>query len=279
LEKVVITGGTGLIGQALIPVFQSAGYEAVAVRRPYKPEALEGASAIINLAGENLSSGWWTAGKKRRITASRVETLAALLELTRMTPGAVKTVISASAIGYYGSNTSEYIYTEEDPAGSDFLSQVCRDWEQAAGSFEQLGVRVAKIRIGVVLSENGGALPKLMMPLKFGISVPIASGKQWMPWIHIDDLARIFLHVLQHENLTGPFNAVSPEPVTNRDFMKQLARKNHRLFIPVGIPGIFLKIGLGEMAVVTLEGSRVSAEKIIQSGFEFQYPSLESALA
>ena len=191
-----------------------------------------------------------------------------------MSPETISTTISASAIGYYGSTTSGRIYNEDDPSGDDFLAGVCREWESAADSFEPLGIRVAKVRIGVVFSEKGGALPKLMMPLKFGVSVPLGSGNQWIPWIDIDDLARVFLHLLQHPGLSGPFNAVAPNPVTNRQLMKQLAVQKHRLFIPIGVPAFLLKAMLGEMAVVTLEGSRVSVQKLIRSGFEFKNPEL-----
>ena len=274
MEKIVITGGTGLIGKALIPVLKAAGYDAVALRRPYASDALIGARAIINLAGENLSAGRWTAARKRRIINSRVSTLDTLRALLPDCNKTIRTIISASAIGYYGSTTSDHIYTEEDPSGTGFLAEVCREWESAADSFEQLGIRVAKVRIGVVLSEKGGALPKLMMPLKFGISIPLGSGSQWLPWIDIDDLVRIFLHLLQHDNLSGPFNAVSSFPVTYRQLMKHLAIQRHRLFIPIGVPAFLLKALLGEMALVTIKGSRVSAEKLIRSGFVFQYPEL-----
>jgi uncharacterized protein (TIGR01777 family) len=271
MEKIVIAGGSGLIGQALIPLLTAAGYNAVALRRPYTADALFGATAIINLAGENLSAGRWTAKRKSNIIRSRVDSLDTLRGLLPDFNNTVRTLISASAVGYYGSVTSDHVYTESDPPGDDFLAEVCREWESAADSFETMGIRVAKVRIGVVLSEKGGALPRLMMPLKFGVSVPLGSGNQWLPWIQIDDLVRVFLHLLQHTGLSGPFNAVAPNLMTNRQFMKQLAIKEHRLFIPIGVPAILLKAMLGEMAVVTLEGSGISADKLIQSGFVFNY--------
>lgn len=271
MEKVVVAGGSGLVGQALIPVLKAAGYDAVALHRPYSAESLDGAATIINLAGENLSAGRWTSKRKQSITDSRVNSLNTLRELLLNGPNSVKTLISASASGYYGTVTSDQIFSENDPAGDDFLAGVCRKWESAADSFDALGIRVVKVRTGVVLSEKGGALPKLSMPLKFGVSVPLGSGKQWIPWIHIDDLAKIFLYLLQHENITGPVNAVAPNPVTNFSLMKQLAQQRHRLFIPIGVPAFLLKAILGEMALVTLEGSRISPEKLIGSGFEFQH--------
>lgn len=276
MGKIAVTGGTGLVGQALIPVLQSAGYDAFALRRPYAGDSLKGVTAIINLAGENLSAGRWTTGRKKKITDSRLNTLNTLKELISSGPQTIRTLISASASGYYGTLTSEHIYTETDPPGTDFLAGVCREWEAAADSFEPMGIRVAKVRTGVVLSEKGGALPKMMMPLKFGVSVPLGSGRQWLPWIHIDDLTGIFLHLLRQEALSGPFNAAAPDPLTNSQLMKQLAHKKHRLYIPVGVPAFLLKAIVGEMALITLEGSRISPEKLILSGFQFRYPTLES---
>ncbi len=270
MEKIVITGGSGLIGQALIPVLKAAGHEAVALRRPFAPAALAGATVIINLAGENLASGRWTNARKKRIIDSRVDTLRTLHELTKSGGSEVKTLISASAIGYYGSTTSDRIYTEQDPPGTDFLANVCRKWEAAALEFESSGIRVALVRIGVVFSDQGGALPKLMMPLKFGVSVPLGNGRQWIPWIKINDLARIFLHLVDHPELSGPFNAVAPNPMTNRELMLQLAKRKRRIFIPIGVPGFLLRLLLGEMAVVTLEGSRVSCKRLVDSGFHFE---------
>ena len=275
MENILISGGSGLVGKALIPVLRSAGHQAVAIGRPYTLDSLDGATTIINLAGENLSARRWTLKQKRKIIASRVNTLNSLRELLLNGPHTVKTLISASAVGYYGSNTSYQIFKEDDPPGTDFLSTVCRKWESAADSFQDLGIRVVKVRIGVVLSEKGGALPKMMMPLKFGISVPLGSGHQWIPWIYLDDLVRVFLYLSDHQELAGAFNAVAPNQVTNSQFMKHLAIQNHRLFIPIGVPARLLRALLGEMAVITLQGSRVSPIKLLASGFQFQSPDLQ----
>lgn len=273
MKKIAITGASGLVGQELIPALKAAGYDPIALRRPYSRDSLAGVTAIINLAGENLSAGRWTMERKRRITDSRVNTLNTLREILQSGPHIVNTMISASAAGYYGTTTSDHIYTEEDLPGDDFLAGVCRKWETAADSFQPFGIRVAKVRIGVVFSDKGGALPKLTMPLKFGISVPLGSGNQWLPWIHIDDLVRVFLYLLQHDELSGPFNAAAPNPVTNKQLMKLLAKDHHRIFLPIGIPAFLLRLLLGEMASVTLEGSRISAEKLMGTGFEFRFPS------
>ncbi len=277
MSKTAITGGTGLVGQALIPVLKAAGYDAFAVSRPYSADSFHGVSAIINLAGENLSSGRWTTARKKSIIDSRVNTLNSIRKILKNSNHSINTLISASASGYYGTKTTDHVFTEEDASGDDFLAKVCREWEAAADSFESLGIRVVKVRIGVVFSEKGGALPKLMMPLKFGVSVPLGSGKQWLPWIHLDDLTGVFLHLLQNPGLTGAFNAVAPHPVTNRQLMKYLAKQKHRLFIPIGVPSFLLKLMLGEMAVVTLEGSEISAKKLIKSGFEFRMPDLTTS--
>lgn len=289
MSIVLIPGGSGLVGRALIPVLSGAGYQPLVLSRSgqkitgntpvsgYTAEALTGATAIINLAGENLAAGRWTAERKQQIIGSRVHTLTTLYNLLKDKPHSVKTLISASATGFYGTMTSDQVYVETDPPGRDFLAEVCVQWEEAARLFETLGIRVVTVRTGVVFSDRGGALPKLMLPLKFGVSLPLGSGNQWIPWISADDLAGIFLHLLQKENLSGVFNAVAPEPVTNRQLMNRLARKNHRLFVPVGIPAFLLKMALGEMSIVTLQGSRVSSEKIEQTGYKhlhsyFLYP-------
>ncbi len=274
MEKIAIAGGSGLVGQALIPVLRAAGHEAFALKRPYLPDDLKGVTVLINLAGENLSSGRWTPDRKRRIIDSRVNALDALREILASGPHSVKTLISASASGFYGNITSDKIYTETDPSGGDFLADVCRQWESAADRFVELGIRVAKVRIGVVFSEKGGALPKLMMPLKFGVSVPLGSGNQWLPWIHIDDLVGIFQHLAEHPELSGAFNAASPNPLTSRQLMKILAKQHHRLYIPVGVPSFMLKLALGEMSTVVLKGSRISPQKIMQCGFTFHHPSI-----
>jgi len=277
MQKIVIAGGSGLIGQFLLKILHAEGYDATTLQRPYSSTSLSGATTIINLAGESLSSGRWTPHKKKMILESRIGVLKSLREILQNNPNTVKTLISASAIGYYGSTTSDQIYQEDDPCGNDFLAAICSAWESAADTFEALGVRVVKIRIGIVLSKQGGALPKLMIPLKFGVSTPLGSGKQWMPWIHMDDLAGIFLYAIRHEDIKGPFNAVAPSHITNRGFMKGLADHYHRLFIPIGVPAFLMNALMGEMATITLEGSRISSEKIVSAGYNFKRPDLKDA--
>jgi len=277
-EKIVIAGGSGMIGQALLEMLHAAGRNAQALRRPYRAEDLKEATAIINLAGENLSAGRWTTRRKKLILDSRTQTLETLLKLNQEAGNPIKSLISTSASGYYGTTTTQHVFQEEDPPGTDFLAGVCRAWEESALRFQSAGTRVAIVRIGVVLTDRGGALPKMAMPLKFGLSVPLGSGKQWVPWIRLEDLCRIFIHLLDEPQLSGPFNAAAPEPVNNRELMKTLARNKRRLFLPIGVPPLFLKLMLGEMAVVTLQGSRLSASRIEASGFRFTYRNLPEAL-
>ncbi|MFO7617406.1 MAG: TIGR01777 family oxidoreductase [Bacteroidales bacterium] len=277
-EKIAIAGGSGLVGQALLGMLKSQGRNAVALKRPFRSADLAGVTAIINLAGENLSAGRWSASRKKLILESRTGTLQTLMRLANETGNQARTLISASASGYYGTITSEQIFKEDDPPGNDFLAGVCREWEEAALAFGAQGTRVALVRIGVVLTDRGGALPKMTLPLKFGLSAPLGNGRQWVPWIRLEDLCRAFIHLLDQPGLSGPFNAVAPEPVTNRGLMQALARRHRKLFIPIGIPPFLLQLILGEMAVITLRGSRLSASRLQDSGFRFEYPGLSEGL-
>jgi hypothetical protein len=200
------------------------------------------------------------------------------MQLTNEAGNQVKTLISASASGYYGTVTTDRTFTEDDPPGSDFLATVCREWEEAALAFGATGTRVALVRIGVVLTDRGGALPKMALPLKFGLSAPLGNGVQWVPWIRLEDLCRIFIHLLDRPNLSGPFNAVAPEPATNRGLMQALARRYRKLFIPIGVPPLLLRLLLGEMSVITLRGTRLSSARIRETGFRFDYPDLSEGL-
>jgi len=247
-------------------------------KREIDPNAFSGISTIIHLAGAGIGDARWTKRRKQVIIDSRVNTALMLLDEVKRQGIALETFISSSATGFYGAITSDRLYTEKDPPSNDFLGTTCRLWEEAADRFTETGARVVKIRTGIVLSPEGGALPKMTAPLKFGIAPVLGSGKQWLPWIHLVDLCNLYLKAVEDESLSGAFNAVAPEPVTMKTFMREAAKAMNRPFLPIPIPCFLLKTALGEMASLLLEGSRVSPEKIQGKGFEFRFPTLSLAL-
>ena len=296
MSKVLITGGTGLIGRRLVNMLLDKGHEVILLsRRPgsrndipvflWDPEkgemdenALEGVEIIVHLAGLNIGDKRWTPERKRRIVDSRVKSGELLLQALHSGRFQPRAYISASAIGYYGASTSDKIWDEGAPPGEDFLGQCCLLWEAVGAGFEALGIRTVMVRTGVVLSRQGGALKKLSLPVSLGAGAPLGSGKQFFPWIHMEDLCGIFLHVLEGQGLKGPYNAVAPEHASNREFTRNLARVMRRpMFLP-GIPAPLLRLMLGERSLMLLEGSRVSSEKIRASGYSFRFPELEMAL-
>lgn len=293
--KILITGGTGLIGTEISKALLKQGHTlAYLSRKPSDnalnvPEynwnveagkldsaALDGIDAIINLAGAPIFKRW-TPEYKSEILRSRVDGTRLLFNQVQEHNVSLKVFISASAVGIYpNSYTKEF--SEEDAPGDDFLSLVCQKWEQEAQNFEQLNIRTLRMRIGIVLSRKGGALPQMAMPVKFGAGAALGSGKQWMPWVHIKDLAQMFSHVLQNENIKGPVNAGGPHNVTNATLTKKLAEVMHKpLFLPK-VPEFALKLALGEMASTVLASTKVSTQKVQKSGFKYQYETLEAAL-
>jgi uncharacterized protein len=292
MAKVIITGGTGLVGKALVSLLAKDGYEtAILTRHPAKsneyqwdieksyidPHVLEGAGHIIHLAGASVADMPWTAVRKKEIINSRVRSAARLHDLLKNNPNQVRTFISASAVGYYGDGGDKW-QTEDTPAGSDFLADVCRKWEAAADSFSDLGLRICKLRIGIVLSHAGGALPKMDLPLKFGIGAYFGDGRQFLPWIHIHDLCRIFVQALENENMSGPYNACAPYPVSNKEMSRQIAIALNRPFLPLPAPAFAIKAILGEGAQILLNSNRCTSDKIRQTGFRFLYPDIGSTL-
>jgi uncharacterized protein (TIGR01777 family) len=294
-KKILITGGSGLIGEKLTELLVQNNYTVAHLTRnpekskikafrwnPYKneidPEAITFADIIVHLAGENISNGRWTHDQKMNIIKSRVSTTKLLFNTIKERNKKLEAFISASAIGFYGSYTSETIFHEALPAGIDFLAETVNLWEDAVSEFETLNIRTVKIRIGVVLSNNGGALPKLIKTVKTGFGSAIGTGKQFIPWIHIDDLTHLFKFMIEQEDLWGIYNAVAPEHVTNKEFMRVLAKIMNKPFIFPNIPSFVMKLKFGEMSIILLEGSRVSSEKIQKAGFRFNYPDLKSAL-
>ncbi|MFN1216131.1 TIGR01777 family oxidoreductase [Chryseobacterium kwangjuense] len=242
--------------------------------------ALENVSHIIHLAGANISEKRWTKERKQELISSRVDSAALLLETVRKKNIKLKSFISASGINYYGTVTTDKIYTEEDPPGNDFLSEVVILWERAADDFKEqnLTERVVKIRTAVVLSKEDGALKKMLPTIQAGIGSALGSGKQYMPWIHIDDICSIYETALKNSDIDGAYNAVSPQHTTNENLTKKIAEVLKKpLFMP-NVPGFVLKLIFGELADALLEGSRASSEKIQKAGFKFTHPDLKEAL-
>lgn len=296
MATILITGGTGLIGRYLSKKLKDKGYSVAILGRvshlnsdiptytwdldknEIEKEAIESADYIIHLAGANIGDKRWTARRKKLIIDSRVNTSRLIFDKIKTNKNGLKAFISASAIGYYGTITSDKIFSETDPPSSDFLGETCRQWEQLADNFEKLGIRTVKIRTGVVLTNQGGALAKIRMPINLGIGSAIGTGRQYMPWIHIDDLCGIYIKAIEETEMKGAYNAIAPAHQTNRDFTKTLAHILNKPFWLPNIPGIVMKIMLGEMSAILLKGSRVSSEKIIHAGYQFKFPDLESAL-
>lgn len=296
MKKVLITGGSGLVGTEISALLKNKGYEVAHLTRnkkddyPYQQfewdiekeeieeEAIRFADVIIHLAGAGVADEKWTDKRKKIIIESRTES-ASLLQKTiaKMPDEAPKHFISASAIGYYGMDTGDKLVDESSEAGNDFLAEVTKKWEASADQFEALQIPITKIRIGIVLTDKGGALPQLAQPIKLYAGAPLGSGKQWMSWIHIEDLARLFLHVLDNK-LTGIYNGVGPNPATNKEVTKAVANALGKPLILPNVPPFAMKMILGEMAQMVLGGNKVSAEKTLNSGFKFKFEKLDNAL-
>lgn len=293
---ILISGGTGLVGQHLSVKLKEKGYRVAVLSRTSNKdidipafawdieknqidrEAIETADCIIHLAGAAIAEKRWTAKRKQLIIDSRVKSGQLIFDNVKENKNKLKIFISASAIGYYGAITSDKVFTETDPPANDFLGETCKQWEQSADKFEELGIRTVKIRTGVVLSKQGGALEKMITTVKMGIGSALGSGKQYMPWIHIDDLCGIYIKAIEDSQMKGVYNAVAPDHKTNMDYVKILARKLKKTLWLPNVPSIALKIIFGSMSAIILKGSRVSSEKIRAAGYNFLFPDLESAL-
>lgn len=245
-------------------------------------EAIERADYIIHLAGAGVAEKRWTKKRKEEIVNSRVKSGELLVKALQEITNKVKAVISASAIGWYGADPvipNPKPFREDDPADSSFLAKTCMRWENSTEPITQLGKRSVKLRTGIVLSKEGGALKEFEKSLRFGIAAILGNGRQVISWIHIDDLVRLYIAAIEDDNMRGAYNAVAPKPVSNKELMLQLARiKKGSFFIPVYIPSFALKIVLGEMSIEVLKSATVSCDKIHYSGFTFLYPTIEAAL-
>ncbi|MFA6676556.1 MAG: TIGR01777 family oxidoreductase [Bacteroidales bacterium] len=241
---------------------------------------LIGVNYIIHLAGASVMNKRWSEEQKQSILSSRVDSARLILDELKKHKLSIDAFISASAIGYYGTMTSETIFNEASPQGSDFLSYVCGQWENKALSFqsENVAERVSILRCGLVLAKNGGALKEMIKPIRYGFGSGLGTGKQYMPWIHIDDLCDMFKFMIENENINGIFNAVAPEHITNIELVQNIAKILHKKIWLPHIPSFIIKSLFGERAVILLEGSRISSDLIINKGFSFKYDNLEKAL-
>jgi uncharacterized protein len=295
MENVIISGGTGLIGRHLTIKLKDKGYNVALLSRKNSPKndfpvyiwnpekneidqnAIISANYIIHLAGAGIGDKRWTKKRRQLISDSRIKTGELIFNKVQETGTKLKAFISASGIGYYGTITSERIFTETDQPASDFLGEVCMKWEQMADRFEESGIRTVKIRTGVVLTDKGGAIEKMVKLVRMGIGSPLGNGRQYIPWIHIDDLCNIYIKAIEDSKLSGAYNLVAPDQISNREFMRTLAKVLHKPFFFPAIPSFLLKILFGEMSGIILYGSGVSAYKIISSGYTFEYPDLQNA--
>jgi uncharacterized protein (TIGR01777 family) len=296
MAKVLITGGTGLVGTHLSRKLQGMGYEVAILSRTKRNEnklhtyiwdynkneidkdAINTSDYIIHLAGVNLGERRWTSKRKQLIFDSRIKSAELIYNNIDKENNKLRAFITASAIGYYGAITSDKVLSETEPPADDFLGQTCKKWEQVANRFTDIGIRTVKIRTGVVLAKQGGVLPKIIIPIKLGIGSVIGDGNQYFPWIHIDDLCSIYIKAIEDTQMVGSFNAVAPEHKTNKQFIETIAHNLNKPFWFPKIPAIAIKVILGKMSEMILTGSRISSDKIKNSGFVFRYPNLESAL-
>jgi uncharacterized protein len=297
-KTILITGGSGVIGKSLTRLLLQKGYAVNHLSRSPQDnvdaeitvfkwdvannqidhDCINGVEAIIHLAGENIAEKRWTEKRKRQIIDSRTQSIALIYKLLKESPNSeVNTIISASAIGYYG-NRGDQLLTEDDLPGKGFLPWACLEWEKAVDQGKQLGLRIVKLRTGIILTDSGGALPEIEKPIKNGIGAALGTGKQWMSWIHLQDVARMYAFALENAALEGIYNMVAPNPVTNSEMIRTLAKLlNKKLWLP-NVPAMGLKIILGELSALVLDSTRVTCSKIEAEGFEFDFPELNEAL-
>ncbi len=301
MKTILITGGTGMVGRALTKALLAQGHHVIIMSRKKQEtnnpqltmaawnveqqtidaDAISRADYIIHLAGAGVADKRWTAARKKEIADSRVRSGELLVKALGEIPNKVKAVVSASAIGWYGPDPSvpnPQPFTEEALPHTDFLGETCLQWEQSTEPIAAMGIRLAKLRIGIVLSSDGGALKEFVKPLKFGVASVLGSGRQVVSWIHIDDLVQLFIYALENDHISGVYNAVAPQPVTNRQLIQAIAKSRNRFYITLPVPAFVLKVMLGEMSIEVLKSATVSAGKIQQAGFVFRYAEAGEAM-
>ena len=294
-KHILVTGATGMVGKALLQSLHQKGYTITVLSR--KPTTVKNAKVylwdvqkqqidlncltdvdtIIHLAGASVAEKKWTKARKKEIIDSRVQSTQLLYKSLKEHPNNVQNFISASAVGYYG-DCGDEILTEECPNGFGFLAECCQLWENAVDEMKHLDLRVAKIRIGFVLGKSEGALPALEKPIRFFVGAPLGSGKQWIPWIHLHDLVNIFIAAIETPLMMGAYNASAPYPVTNETLTKAVAKQIHRPVWPIKVPEKILELLLGEMSVVVAMSNNTSVQKLLGTGFQFDFVRLEDAL-
>jgi len=300
MDTVLITGGTGLVGRALTKLLTEIGYKVIILTRrsghgsdnelisyahwdiakqTIDEAAIQQADYIVHLAGANVGDSRWTAARKKEILNSRTQSAALLYKALEKYPNKVKKVISASGAGYYGEDKGGVAFVEKDPPATDFLGNTCVAWEQAILKMRDLKKKVVIFRTGIALSLAGGALKEFYKPLQFGFATILGNGEQYVSWIHLHDLARIYLSAIVNHDLEGIYNAAAPHPVQNKELVMTMAQEaKGKSFIPVHVPSFALKLALGEMSVEVLKSCRLSVGKLQETGFVFSYPDIRSAM-
>ncbi len=291
---VLIGGGSGMIGTHLTELLLQKGYQVRHLGRRAKDgtvktyawdiagmkidaQAFDGVDVVINLAGANINGKRWTDSYKKELIESRTKSTKLIVDFLNTQPHSISQFISGSAIGYYGFGDSTKWFHESDPPATDFMASLVREWEEAAAKTDTSRVSLSVVRTGIVFGKDDGALEAMIKPVKFLVGSPLGSGQQMVSWIHIHDISRLFIHLIEN-NLPGVFNGVAPKPATNEEITKGISERLHKPLILPNIPEFVLKIVLGEMAQAVVNGAKVSADKVTASGFQFRYPTLNSTL-
>lgn len=296
MATVLVTGGTGLIGTALTQALLHAGHSVHLLSRSSAPErnglrtfrwspasgevdpqTWNGVEHVVHLAGAGIADKRWTQARVDELINSRADTARLLRRSAEQAGARISTMVSAAGINYYGAFTSDRILTEQDPPGTDTIGRISKVWEEAVDEWGT-HCRVVKLRTPVVLSRSGGALAKLAAPVRFGLGSPMGSGRQWMPWVHLDDLVSIYMQALFDARYQGAYHVNSGHDVTNAEFMRTLSRVLGRPFFAPAVPAVVLRIALGELSAILLEGTRASNARLLGTGFSFAHPRLEDAL-